>query len=138
MDFFFAWPVSTVIVISKNPCRTPSSNSRTMCSQTALSSLPAGSAVSRWIMCRSRIVEQRLHIFYRRGICERRDAASFAIERHYIIAARWAVLEEKHLTAPFIAQIEQLVADTPQKAREVKIARPECASTKHALFPCAA
>src|SRR5262249_13237102 len=114
MDFFFAWPVSTVMVISKNPCRTPSSNSRTMCSQTALSSPPEGSPVSKWFMYRSRIVEQRLHVFYRRGICERRDAASFAIERHYIVAAGWTVLEDEHLPAPFIAQIEQLVAGAPQ------------------------
>ena len=84
---------------------------------------------------RLRIVKQRLHVLDRGGERERSNAACFAVESDYIIAARWTVLEHEHFPAALIAQIEQLVASAPQEAREVEIARFERASTNRAVGP---
>jgi hypothetical protein len=83
-------------------------------------------------------VEQRLHVFYRRGKCERPNAAGVAIERHYIVAAPWAVLEHEHFPAAFITEIEQFIAGASQKAGEVEISGLEDALTDRAFVPCVA
>jgi hypothetical protein len=113
MHFFFDCAVSTVIVISKNPCLTPSSNSRTMCSQADFSSPLADSLASNSILFKSRIVQQSLHIFDYCGECEWPDAASFAIERNHIFTPRRAILEHEHFPAAFGSEIEQLISHTP-------------------------
>src|SRR6266436_8423822 len=120
MHFFFDCTVSTVMIISKNPCRTPSTNSRTMCSQADFSSPPAESPGSNWMLFKSRIVQQSLHIFDYCGECERTDAAGFAIERNHIVTPRRAILEHEHLPAAFASEIEQLISHTPQKTGEIE------------------
>jgi len=80
-------------------------------------------------------MNERLHIFDRRGERERPDAAGLAIERHHIVAARWAILKNEYLPATLIAQIEQFIACAPQKACEVEISGLEGALAARGLIP---
>ena len=85
-----------------------------------------------------RIVNDRLHVFDRRGECERPDSAGFAIESHYIVATCRAVLEHEHFPSALVAQIEQLVAGAPEIAGEIEIAGLERSSTNRAIVTCTA
>jgi hypothetical protein len=58
-------------------------------------------------------VNECLYVFDGGSERERPNAASFAIEGHHIVTARWAVLKHEHLAAAFITQIEQLIASAP-------------------------
>jgi hypothetical protein len=82
-------------------------------------------------------VQQRFHVLDCSGECERPNAAGFAVEPHYVVAARWTVLEHEHFPAALSAQIYQLVSCAPQKAGEIEIACFECASTDCTRIFCA-
>jgi len=130
----FSFPMVLEIEQRKWPCRRPSakiwlrrSDASRNCGPPALDTFVC--------LVSSRIVQQRFHVLDCSGECERPNAAGFAVEPHYVVAARWTVLEHEHFPAALIAQIEQLVASAPQEAREVEIARFERASTNRAVGP---
>jgi hypothetical protein len=65
------------------------------------------------------------------------DAAAPAVEGDNVIAPRRAVMEHEHFPAAFGAEIEQIVSSTPQKAREIEVARLKGASvTTRAAVLC--
>ena len=81
------------------------------------------------------IVNERLHVFDRRGECERPDATGLAIERPNVVAARRPVLKHKHLTAALITQVEQLIAGAPEEAGQIEISSLEGALANRAFVP---
>src|SRR3954449_12269659 len=115
MHRFLDCIISTITFISKNPCRTPSTNSRAMCSQAAFRSPPSEASVSIWMLFNSRIVEERLHALDGGSESERANLAALTVESDHVIAPGWPVLKHKDLAPAFGAQVEQIVADAAQK-----------------------
>ena len=89
---------------------------------------PAGPAGIGWGGFSS-IVQQRLHVLYSGGECERRHRRPVAVERQHVLAPGWPVAKDEDLAPALGTQIDQLVAGAAQKTGEIEVAGFEPAIT---------